>query len=170
MKIGIVNAGNIGGNLAIPWVRYGHDTKLSRERSPEEVKNHIQALGKGWGLSERESTRFSYGSIEDAARFGEVIVLSFYFPRLAHVLEELQSANIMLAGKIVIDTMNPLDVSEDFKHFEDLAYMQLTSITEDLQRTFPEACIYKAFDNLPAHLLETSKWDPGQVPPIIYVG
>lgn len=170
MKVGIVNAGNIGLNLAISWIRHGHEIMLSKDTHPEKIRERTKALALNRGLSETELARFNYGSLVDAAKFGDAVVISVYFPRLEHVLKELQRAGVTLSGKIVIDTMNPLNVDANFHHYHDLEYMQRTSTTEEIRRSFPEAIVFKAFNNLTASRLDVQKWPSDRVPPIIFVG
>ncbi|KAL6835323.1 coenzyme F420-dependent NADP oxidoreductase [Trichoderma camerunense] len=170
MKIGIVNAGNIGQNLATSWIRHGHDIMLSKETSPEKLRTRIQELGSSKGLAETELAKFKYGSLVEAANFGDVVVFSIYFPRLSHVLQALQRAGVMLSGKIIIDTMNPLNVDENFHHYHDVEYMQRTSTAEEVQKAFPEAIIFKAFNTFEATLLDASKWTSGRVPPVLFIG
>ncbi|KAI0452490.1 hypothetical protein F5B21DRAFT_483192 [Xylaria acuta] len=70
MQIGIVNAGNIGLNLAIPWIRHGHDIMLSKDTHPENLRERVRAFGLGHGLNDAELSRLKYGSMVDAAKFG----------------------------------------------------------------------------------------------------
>ena len=170
MKIGIVNAGNIGLRLAFAWVHLGHDVMLSKDQHPERLQARIRELASDKGMEGDQIARFQYGSMTDAAKFGEIVILSAYFPRLGHILRELRDEGITLSGKIVIDTMNPLNVDGNFNHHHDLKYMERTSITEELQRAFPEAIIFKAFNSMPATLLDVQKWTPGRVPTIIFIG
>ncbi|RFU81404.1 hypothetical protein TARUN_810 [Trichoderma arundinaceum] len=143
---------------------------LSKDTAPEHLQERIRSLGSDRGLTDSELALFKYGSLADAANFGDVIILSVYFPRLSHILKELQSFGVTLAGKIVIDTMNPLNVDENFNHYHDMEYMQRTSTAEEVQRAFPEAIVFKAFNTLPAVLLDASKWASGHVPPVIFIG
>ncbi|CAG9984178.1 unnamed protein product [Clonostachys byssicola] len=170
MKIGIINAGNIGLNLAVGWIRHGHDIMLSKDTHPEELRERTRALALGRGLSETELSRFRYGSLTDAAQFGDIVVMAVYFPRLEPVLEELHKDGVTFSGKIVIDTMNPLNVDASFNHFHDLKFMEQTSVTERLQLEFPEAILFKAFNNVPAGLLDIKKWSDGSYPSIIFIG
>lgn len=170
MKVGIVNAGNIGLRLAIAWIRRGHDVMLSKDTHPERLRERVREFAFEHGMEESELAQFKYGSIADAAKFGEVVIMSAYFPRLAQVLKELQRAGITLSGKIVIDTINPLNVDANFNHYHDLEYMRRTSTTEELQRIFPDAILFKAFNTMPAALLDGQKWTSGRVPPMIFVG
>ncbi|CAI6094547.1 unnamed protein product [Clonostachys chloroleuca] len=170
MKIGIINAGNIGLNLAVGWVRHGHDIMLSKDTHPEQLRERARTLALGRGLSETELSRFRYGSMADAAQFGDIAVMAVYFPRLENVLEQLRKDDVTLSGKIVIDTMNPLNVDVGFNHFHDLKFMEQTSVTERLQREFPDAILFKAFNNFPAGLLDITKWSDGHYPSIVFIG
>ncbi|CAH0040714.1 unnamed protein product [Clonostachys rhizophaga] len=170
MKIGIINAGNIGLNLAVGWICHGHDIMLSKDTHPEQLMERTRILGLGRGLSETELSKFQYGSLADAAQFGDIVVMAVYFPRLEHVLEELRIDGVTLSGKIVIDTMNPLNVDAGFNHFHDLKFMEQTSVTERLQLEFPEAILFKAFNNVPAGLLDITKWSDGHYPSILFIG
>ncbi|KAI0976279.1 coenzyme F420-dependent NADP oxidoreductase [Xylaria arbuscula] len=170
MKIGIVNAGNIGLNLATAWIRHGHDIMLSKDTHPEKLQERVRVFGLDHGLSETEVSRFKYGSLANAAKFGDVVVLSLYFPRLSHVLKDLKSAGVTLSGKIVVDTMNPAMVDANFNHSLDLEYMERTSTTEDIQKAFPEAVVFKAFNTMTSTVLDVREWTSGRVPPHIFVG
>ena len=71
MKIGIIGAGKIGGTLAIHFVRAGHEVAVSNSRGPETLSGLIAKIGAG----ARAVTA------EEAARFGEIVVVSVPFGR-----------------------------------------------------------------------------------------
>ncbi|KAJ2985313.1 hypothetical protein NUW58_g5605 [Xylaria curta] len=170
MQVGIINAGNIGLNLAVSWIRLGYDVMLSKDTHPEKLQERVHAIGLERGLNDNELSRFKYGSLVDAAKFGDVVILSAYFPRLGHVLGELHGAGVTFSGKIVIETINPVNVDANFNHYHDVEYMRRTSVTEEIQKAFPEAILFKAFNNIPATLLDPHKWTPDRVPAVIFVG
>ena len=92
MRIGIVGAGMIGSTLAKLWVEAGHEVRLA-SRHPEELQPLVASLGTGAAA----------GTPADAARFGEVVLLTVPLaavPGLAPGLAPL------LAGKVVLDTGN----------------------------------------------------------------
>jgi predicted dinucleotide-binding enzyme len=93
LKIGIIGTGHIGGTLATLWVGAGHEVLMS-SRHPQE----LQALAKSLG------PRARVGTPQEAARFGEVVLLSVPYGALPQVGRELKNE---LAGKIVLDTGNP---------------------------------------------------------------
>jgi 8-hydroxy-5-deazaflavin:NADPH oxidoreductase len=92
MKIGIIGAGNIGSTVAKLWVDAGHEVRLS-SRHPDDLQALVKEL----------APLASAGTAEDAAKFGEVVMVTVplkAMPDLAHDLAPL------LAGKIVLDTGN----------------------------------------------------------------
>jgi predicted dinucleotide-binding enzyme len=94
MKIGIVGAGRIGGNLASLWAKRRHELKLSYSREPENLSQRASVIG----------TLASAGSVQEAVEFGEVVLFSVPWSRIDEVLEEIGSD--ALEGKVVIDTTN----------------------------------------------------------------
>jgi len=94
MKIGIVGAGRIGGNLASLWAKKRHSVMLSYSREPENLEQRASVIG----------AMASVGSVREASEFGEVVVFSVPWSRIDEVLEEIGSD--ALDGKVVIDTTN----------------------------------------------------------------
>jgi 8-hydroxy-5-deazaflavin:NADPH oxidoreductase len=92
MKIGIVGAGRIGGNLASLWAKQHHEVMLSYSRDPAHLEQAASAIG----------ARASAGSVREAVEFGDVILFSVPWTRIDEVIEEMGD----LDGKVVIDTTN----------------------------------------------------------------
>jgi predicted dinucleotide-binding enzyme len=93
IKIGIIGTGHIGGTLATLWVGAGHEVLMS-SRHPQE----LQALAHSLGPKARVGTPI------EAAKFGEVVVVSVPYGALPQIGRDLKNE---LAGKIVLDTGNP---------------------------------------------------------------
>ena len=93
LKIGIIGAGHIGGTLAKLWVAAGHEVLLS-SRHPDELKPLAEKLG----------PRAHVGTPREAARFGDVVLVSVPYKALPELGRDLKAE---LAGKIVLDTCNP---------------------------------------------------------------
>src|SRR5436190_18050064 len=89
MKIGIIGAGHIGGTLAKLWVAAGHEVLVS-SRHPDELAPLVKELG----------PKARAGTPAEAARFGEVVLVSVPYGALPQVGRDLREA---LAGKIVLD-------------------------------------------------------------------
>lgn len=96
LKIGIIGTGNIGGALATHWAKAGHELLLS-SRHPEELQALAKSLGSlGHGVR--------VGTPQEAAAFGDVILLSVPYGATAQIGKDLAST---WKGKIVLDTGNP---------------------------------------------------------------
>src|SRR6478609_8846685 len=123
MKIGVIGAGRIGGTLAARLVTAGHEVAISNSRGPETLKGAIDgALPM---------------TVADAARFGEIIVVSIPFGRYREVPADT------VGGKIVIDTTNYY--LERDGRFAELDDGSATS-SELLQAHLPDARVVKAFN------------------------
>jgi predicted dinucleotide-binding enzyme len=92
MKIGIIGAGNIGGNAARLWSRAGHQVLVSFSRDPSSLEALAQELG----------NHARSGTPGEAVEFGDVVMLSAPWSVIPLSLEQAGS----LDGKVVIDTTN----------------------------------------------------------------
>jgi predicted dinucleotide-binding enzyme len=92
MRIGIIGAGMIGSTLAELWAAAGHDVLLA-SRHPDELRPLVERLG----------TRASAGTPQDAAAFGEVVMLTVPLKAIPDLARDLAPE---LAGKVVLDTGN----------------------------------------------------------------
>ena len=95
MRLGIVGAGMIGATMAKLWSEAGHDVRVA-SRHPEQLKELVERLGE----------RVSAGSSEDAAVFGQVVMLTVPLKAVPDLAPDLAPS---LAGKIVLDTGNAYD-------------------------------------------------------------
>src|SRR5438045_7921370 len=96
MIIGILGSGQVAKALGNGFLKYGYKVMLS---SRDETK-----LGE-W--QEKGGAKSHIGSFEEAAKFGEIIVLAVLGSAATEVIEQAGPQN--LAGKTVIDTTNPID-------------------------------------------------------------
>ncbi len=129
MRIGIIGVGNIGGTLARLWVRAGHDVTVSNSRGPDTLGRLVDELG----------DRAHAGTVEEAAAFGDVVLVSVPFGRY----QELPSTGF--AGKIVIDTNNYYPQRDG--QYAELDDDRSTS-SELLARHLEGARVVKAFNSI----------------------
>ena len=94
LKIGIIGTGKIGGALARHWVKAGHEVFVS-SRHPEELQGLVKELG----------PRAHVGTPKEAAAFGTVVLVSVPYGAMPQLGEDLRAE---LAGKVIIDTSNPV--------------------------------------------------------------
>jgi 8-hydroxy-5-deazaflavin:NADPH oxidoreductase len=92
MRLGIVGAGMIGATMARLWSEAGHDVRLA-SRHPEQLAALVEQLGE----------RVSAGPAQDAAVFGQVVMLTVPLTAVPDLAPDLAP---LLAGKIVLDTGN----------------------------------------------------------------
>ena len=94
LKIGIIGTGKIGGAHARHWVKAGHEVFVS-SRHPEELQSLVKELG----------PRAHAGTPKEAAAFGSVVLVSVPYGAMPQLGEDLRAE---LAGKVIIDTSNPV--------------------------------------------------------------
>lgn len=92
-KVGIFGAGMIGETLAELWASAGHEVMVST-RHPEQLE----------GLAERLGVQ--YGSVEEAAAFGEVLLLAVPFKAIPGLAEQVGA---LAEGKVLLDACNPFE-------------------------------------------------------------
>lgn len=131
-KLAILGSGQVGDALAKGFLTRG-DEVMRGSRDPSKLADWQAAAGTGARV----------GSFEEAAAWGETIVLAVKGSAAEAVLEQAGVAN--LAGKTVIDATNPIaDAPPDhgvLRFFTDLN----ESLMERLQKQAPEAHFVKAF-------------------------
>lgn len=134
MKIGVLGSGDVAKALGAGFNRHGHDVMMGTRDASKLAT---------WA-DENGGSRV--GSFADAARHGELIVLSVKGTAALDVLRLAGAEG--LAGKPVIDTTNPLADSPPtngvLEYFTDLD----ESLMERLQRAFPDARLVKAFNSV----------------------
>jgi 8-hydroxy-5-deazaflavin:NADPH oxidoreductase len=92
MRLAVIGAGHIGGNVAAQAVKRGHEVSLSFSRDPSALERLAGELG------ERAST----GTPAEAVEFGEVVVLSVHWGVIPQALEQAGDLTV----RIVVDTTN----------------------------------------------------------------
>jgi predicted dinucleotide-binding enzyme len=141
MNIGIIGAGEMGGKLGKLWTRAGHKILFS-SRHPEQLKD----LAKEAGNSART------GTVEEAVKFGEVILFSVSFSSMEDAVGRAQG----LKSKIVIDITNPVSWDEQNEQLVQLLPRGVTAVSK-LKQAAPDARIVKAYSHLPSqHLVKDS--------------
>ena len=148
MKVGVLGSGGVATTLASGFLKHGHQVMVG-SRTPEKLKEWAAANPKG-----------KTGNFADAAGFGEVVLLAVKGSAAWEALRRAGAEN--LAGKVVIDTCNPIadapPTNGVLKFFTTLS----ESLMEQLQRHFPEAQMVKAFNSVGAAHMVDPKFADGK--------
>jgi len=134
MNVGILGSGVVARALAAGFLKHGHAVMLG-----------TRDIGKLAEWQEQHAGART-GSFTVAAVFGEIVVLAVKGDSALDVLRLADGA--ALAGKIVIDTTNPIaavpPVNGVLKFFTSLD----DSLMERLQRAYPDVRFVKAFNSV----------------------
>lgn len=127
MKIGIIGAGMIGGTLAHLLAPLGHDVAVSNSRGPASLQGMVAEIG----------ARAQAMTVKDAAEWADVVVLAVPW----RTPEALPPA-AAVAGKIVIDAMNP------YRAWGGTYDLGDSSSSEETRTRLPGARLVKAFNTI----------------------
>ncbi len=134
MKVGILGSGDVAQALGAGFLKHGHEVTLGT-RDAAKLKD--------WNAA---NPKAKVGKFEDAASFGELIVLAVKGGPAQKVLEGVGAAR--LKGKTIIDATNPIEEAPPangvLKFFTSLN----DSLMERLQKAFPDAKFVKAFNTI----------------------
>jgi predicted dinucleotide-binding enzyme len=148
-RVGIIGSGMVGRALARGFAGRGHDVRIG-SRDPDKLAGFAAEAGVGTGI------------FADVAEHGELVVLA----TLGAAAEEAVAlaGPQRLAGKVVIDTTNPLAFSGGqpgmFVGWDD-------SLGERLQRAAPEARVVKCFNIVSAPAMIDPSFEGG--PPDMFI-
>lgn len=140
-RVGILGTGDVGKALGRGFAAHGHDVKIgSREKKGEFV------------------------TFEEAAKHGEIVLVCTRWDGTENALKLAGAQN--LAGKVVIDTTNPL------KHVDGRPVGMDRGFTdsggEQVQRWLPQSKVVKAFNIVGNALMVDPKLPGG--PPTMFIG
>ena len=134
MNIGVLGSGVVGQTIGSKLVQLGHDVMMGSrdEANPKAV---------AW--TKQEGKHALFGSFADAASFGEIIFNCTYGSASLDALHQAGAGN--MKGKILIDTSNPIDYSNEIWS---LTVCNTDSLGEQIQRAFPETRVVKTLNTI----------------------
>jgi len=153
-KIGIVGSGIVGQTLANGFVKHGYAVTIGTN-TPDKREE----------LKSKTNGKAIVGSFEDAARFGNVVVLATKGTAAEAALRAAGIAN--LKGKTVIDTTNPIADTPPVNGVLQYFTSQNESLMERLQALAPEAHFVKSFSCVGNALMVNP--DFGGVKPTMFI-
>lgn len=148
MKVGILGSGVVAATLASGFLKHGHEVLLG-SRTPEKLKDWASANPKG-----------KTGNFADAAKFGEVVVLAVKGSAAWEALRRAGEEN--LAGKVVIDTCNPIADGAPTNGVLRFFTSMNESLMEQLQMQFADARLVKAFNSVGAPFMVDPEFEGGK--------
>ncbi|EMM1612390.1 NAD(P)-binding domain-containing protein [Raoultella ornithinolytica] len=134
MKIGIIGAGFVGRSVAKLALAAGHDIMLSNSRGPQT----LFSLGPMIGCQ--------VGSAEEAAEFGEVVVIAVPLSAIHSLpVSGIQDKHVIDAVNYYPERDGPIEALESGE----------TTTSELLAQILPAATVTKAFNAIPMTQLES---------------
>lgn len=149
MRVGVIGSGDVGRVLAAGLLKHGYEVMLGT-RDPGAGK--IAA----W---QKENPGISSGTFEEAARFGEMIVLAVAGAAVENAVDLAGPVNF--EGKVVIDTNNPIASRPPVKGVLQFTTGPNESLGEWLQQKLPGARIVKAFSCVGSELMVNPSFEQG---------
>lgn len=149
MKIGVLGSGIVGETLANGFLKYGYEV-MRGSREPQKLVDWKAKAG----------SKASIGTFEQAAKFGEIVVLSVKGTAADSVIDLCGLTS--LDGKTVIDTTNPIadapPVNGVLQFFTDIN----GSLMERLQKKRPKANFVKSFSCVGNAFMVNPKFSGGK--------
>jgi predicted dinucleotide-binding enzyme len=153
MRIGVIGSGEVGTTLAAGFAKHGHAVTIG-SRTPGKLAE--------WSA---QHPGIRIGTLAAAAAFGELVVLAVKGAAGAEALQ-LAGASI-LAGKLVIDTTNPITEAPPVNGVLSFYTPTNESGLEMLQRQFPALRFVKAFNSVGAEFMVDPRFEGG--PPTMFI-
>jgi predicted dinucleotide-binding enzyme len=134
MKVGIIGSGVVARTLGAGFLKHGHEVMLGT-RDAAKLAEWVAANPGG-----------RTGSVADAARFGDPLVLAVKGTAAALAMRGASAED--LAGKVVIDATNPIADAPPSHGVLRLFTPTDDSLMERLQREYPDVRFVKAFNSV----------------------
>lgn len=131
-RIGIIGSGIVGQTLANGFIKNGYDVTIGTNTASKRDELKSKTKGKA-----------KVGSFEDAAKFGEIVVLATKGTAAEAAVKAAGIAN--LNGKTVIDTTNPIADAPPANGVIQFFTSLNDSLMERLQKLGPDIHFVKAF-------------------------
>ncbi len=154
MKVGILGSGTVGQQLGLGFLRTGYEVKIGT-RDTGKLNDWLKSAG----------IKASVGSFEDAARFGDIIVIATFWAGTENAVNLAGKDNFK--NKIVIDVTNPLDFSQGTP--PKFTVTHGNSAGELIQRWLPNSKVVKAFNTISAYIMINPKLEEGY-PDLVIAG
>ena len=158
MRVGIIGSGGVAQNLGAGFLAKGHEVVIgTRDPKASLAKTAPDAMGtppiSAWL---KANPKAKVVTMAEAAKHGEVVVLAVHGQNIAEAVKNAGPDN--LAGKLVLDTSNPLEFGANGAHKPKTIP---DSCMQVAQRAAPKARLVKAWNCTPGHLMVNPKTPGG---------
>jgi predicted dinucleotide-binding enzyme len=153
-KIGVLGSGQVAQVLALGFKKHGHDVMIG---SREPNKLSAWQAEKGAGIA--------VGDFAQTAHHAEIVVLAVLGRAAESALTLAKPEN--LAGKVIIDTTNPIDEKPPVNGVLPYFTGANESLMERLQRLVPQAHLVKAFNSVGNPFMVNPNFPGG--PPTMFI-
>lgn len=144
MRIAVLGTGVVGRSIGSRLVALGHTVTMG-SRTADNPDATAWAVDEGAGAA--------HATFADAARAGDLLFNCTAGAASLEVLASIDPTDI--AGKILVDVANPLDLSGGFP--PTLTISNTDSLAERIQRTHPDVRVVKTLNTVTASVMV----DPG---------
>jgi 8-hydroxy-5-deazaflavin:NADPH oxidoreductase len=155
MRIGVIGSGQVGQTLAQGLKTHGYETRIA-SRNPAKLAEFSGRSG------------VETGTPADIAAWAEAVVLAVKGEAADAAVREAGPAN--LAGKVVLDTTNPIAHEPPEDGVLRFFTSPNDSLMERLQTAYPDAKFVKAFNSVGAPLMVNPAFPGGARPTMFYCG
>lgn len=140
MKVGILGSAMVGQTLAKAFKSEGHNVMIgTRNTAKEDI------------IRFKNETQIAIGTFDEAAKFGELIVLCVRGTGAEEALQLAGKENI--SNKIIVDTTNPISDKPPVNGVLNFFTDQNNSLMEKLQSSFPQVKFVKCFNSVGSALM-----------------
>jgi hypothetical protein len=133
-KIGVIGSGVVGETLAGGFLKHGHEV-MRGSRDPGKLAEWKGKAGPG----------ASTGTFAETAAFGDTVILAV---KGTAAIEAVAACEGKLAGKVVIDTTNPIADAPPVDGILTYFTGPNESLLERLQEKYPDVKFVKAFSSV----------------------
>ena len=153
-KVGVIGSATVGQTLAQGFKKHGYDVRIG-SRAPAKLAEFSSKSG------------IAAAASEDVAKWADFVVLAVKGTVAEDAIRTAGEAN--LAGKLVIDTTNPITDGPPVDGVIQYFTGPNSSLMEQLQKTFPAVHFVKAFCSVGAARMVNPDFTSGK-PTMFYCG
>ena len=153
-KVGVLGSASVGQVLASGFKAHGYDVQIG-SRTPAKLATFSSTAG------------IAAASFADIGRWADILVLAVQGRVAAEALRLAGVAD--LAGKVVIDTTNPISDAPPVDGVVQFFTGPNDSLLEQLQAAFPEVRLVKAFNSVGNARMVNPVFERGR-PTMFYCG